>query len=148
MRLSLATVKQNFDTESAGTVKAELAGTNEQMRAWEVRKRDRRSKKGAIAVSWAWTEGVDLFDERICITAKTPFPSLGDPYEKARFNFDTKFYLQRTAWALEQSQGRTRRGEKDHYDIGGIKRGLVAIADGNWTRVKSYLSNSFMESII
>lgn len=29
MRLSLATVKENFDTEGAGTVKAELAGTKE-----------------------------------------------------------------------------------------------------------------------
>ena len=31
MRLSLATVKENFDTEGAGTVRAELAGTNERI---------------------------------------------------------------------------------------------------------------------
>lgn len=122
-------------------------GTNQQMRAWEDHKK-MHPRKGSIAVAWAWTEGVDLYDERICIIAKTPFPNIGDPYEKARMGFDAKFFLQRTAWSLEQASGRTRRGEREHYDVDGQVNGLVAIADGNYSRVKKYFSESFKESLV
>jgi hypothetical protein len=41
--------------------------------------------------------------------------------------------------------GRTRRGREQDY---GEDNGFVAIADGNWTRVKKYLSQSLREAIV
>jgi len=120
------------------------SGTNIQIREWEKHK---RTSPGAIAITWSWTEGVDLFDEKICISAKTPFPPLGDPYEKSRQEAYPKHYSQRTAYKLIQSLGRTRRGEREHYDVDGDVNGLVAIADGNWTRIKKYLSNDILDAI-
>jgi Rad3-related DNA helicase len=125
-------------------------GTDAQMAAWVAHKRKAKDLKdnGPIAVTWAWHEGVDLGEEKICISAKVPFTSLGDEYEKARFNYSRGFYTQRAAWGLQQQLGRTRRGREEDYDDGDDVRGLVAIADGNWTRVKKYLSSDFMESVI
>ena len=119
--------------------------TNQQMAEWENFK---RITHGAIGVVYSWTEGVDLFDEKICISAKIPYPPLGDPFEKARQMAYGKFYLQRTAWKFMQSLGRTRRGEKEHYDIDGQKNGLVAIADGNWTRIRKYISQDILDTIV
>jgi len=80
--------------------------------------------------------------------AKTPFPSLADRYEKARLEYDRKYYLQRTAYALEQSCGRTRRGRAEDYDIPGESRGLVAIVDNNYVQVQKYLSEDFRDALI
>jgi len=121
-------------------------GTNIQMEEWKKVKK-KNEKTGMIAITWTWAEGVDLREERICIVAKTQFPTLGDDYEVARRNYNGKTYLWRTAVALEQSLGRTRRGEPEDYDNGSGHEQLVAIADGNWRRVKSYLSNDLMDSI-
>lgn len=77
-----------------------------------------------------------------------PFGDLGSPYEKARFNTNRRFYLQQAAWDLQQQLSRTRRGEEDDYDTADDMRGLVAIADGNYTRVQKYLSEDFRRSII
>ena len=120
-------------------------GTDKQLATWNVVK---RSRVGPIAIAWAWHEGVDLGDERICINAKIPFGQLGDPYEKARFEYSRAFYAQRAAWSLQQQLGRTRRGREEDYDTDNEVRGLVAIADGNWTRVRKYLSADFVESIV
>jgi len=103
---------------------------------------------GALCVSWTFWEGVDLTAERICIVAKTPFPSTPPgSYEDRRMRYDGKLYLQRTAWMLEQGLGRTRRGEKSDYDLNGQSEQLVAIADGAYVKVKSYLSVSMQESL-
>jgi len=118
--------------------------TNEQMQSFKAFK---VRNPGAIAIAWAWWEGVDLTEERICIVAKSPFPYLGDEYEQERMVFDDKMFLQRTAWQMEQGLGRTRRGDASDYDMDGKREQLVAIADGNWTRCKSYLSTSLVESI-
>jgi len=130
-------------------------GTNEQAALWTVRK---KMVPGSIMVCWQFREGYDgsgmiegvyypELDEKICIVAKTPFPNLGNPYEKARQRFSGKFYLQRTAWDLEQALGRTRRGREIDYDLPGDRRGLVAIADGNYVRVQKYLSKGLREAI-
>lgn len=120
-------------------------GTDIQIREWYLAKKKR---PGLIAVSWTWHEGVDLTEERICIAAKVQFPYLGDSFEQERMRYSNRTYLWRTATALEQSLGRTRRGEPEDYDLNGKREQLVAIADGNWTRVKSALSASFLESIV
>ena len=120
-------------------------GTEGQMVAWMVY---RRKVPNALALTWSWQTGVDLLDEKICIVAKTPFPSLADRYEKARLEYDRKYYLQRTAYALEQSCGRTRRGRAEDYDIPGESRGLVAIVDNNYVQVQKYLSEDFRDALI
>lgn len=77
-----------------------------------------------------------------------PFPYLGDSYEMERMKYSGRTYMWRAATTLEQSLGRTRRGEAEDYDLNGKREQLVAIADGNWTRVKSALSESFLQSIV
>jgi len=123
------------------------APTNQQMKDWEKVKRQ-NPRWGMIAVTWTWMEGVDLVDERICVVAKAQFPSLADPYETARLHFSGKTYLWRTATTLEQSLGRTRRGEKSDYDHDGIREQFVCIADSSWRRVQSYLSRSLRDAIV
>jgi len=120
-------------------------GTEEQMAAWAAHK---KKVPNALALTWGWQTGVDLLDEKICIVAKTPFPSLANRYEQARLAYDGKFYLQRTAWALEQACGRTRRGRSEDYDTPDEMRGLVAIVDNNYIRVQKYLSPAFREALL
>lgn len=107
----------------------------------------KRRTRGAIAITWAWWEGYNGLDEKICIVAKTPFPNLADDYERARMAYSGTMFLQRTAWNLEQALGRTRRGRAEDYDAPGERRGLVCIADGNWTRAQKYISQSLRDAV-
>ena len=119
--------------------------TDEMMLKWH----DQMDRKpGQIAVSWAMWEGYNGTREKICIAAKTPYPYLGDPYEKARQAYDGKFYLQRAAWQLEQGLGRTRRGREEDYDDGDSVAKYVAIADGGWKWLRNYMSESVLEAVI
>lgn len=120
-------------------------GTEKTQAAWAATKQRTR---GAIAVTWNMWEGIDGREEKICIVAKTPFPSLGDDYEHERMAFDGAMYLQRTAWQMEQGLGRSRRGNAGDYDTPDERRGLVAIADGNYTRVKKYLSAGLQAALV
>ena len=119
-------------------------GTEKQVELWH-EQMDMRA--GRIGISWALHEGYNGVREKICISAKTPYPYLGSDYEKARQVYDGKFYLQRTAWTLEQSLGRIRRGREEDYDVGGVSK-YVAIADGGYKWIRKYLSKSLMESIV
>jgi Rad3-related DNA helicase len=120
-------------------------GTQEQMLAWETRKAE---IPNSIMCAWQFHEGMDGLQERICIMAKVPFPNLSTEYEKQRMQYSHRFYNQRTAWKLVQALGRTRRGREQDYDTEEEMRGYVAIGDGNWTRVKRYLSEDFLEAMI
>lgn len=120
-------------------------GTEQMLADW---KRQKRMTRGALAVTWAWHEGYDGTDEKICIAAKVPFPSLGDDYEQERMRFDGAMFLQRTAWTLEQMLGRSRRGRSEDYDSNGERRGLVAVADQNYTRVQKYLSTGLRAALV
>lgn len=119
-----------------------MTGTDNQMAAWEAAK---RKQPGRLAVAWSWWVGVDLLDEKIAIAAKTPYPFIGDEYGRARLHYDGRFYLQRTAWRLQQGCGRTRRGRLEDYDTPVERRGLVAVVDSNWKRVQKYLDKDFRE---
>ena len=88
-----------------------------------------------------------MLDEKINIVAKCPYPSTSSEYEKQRRQYSNQFYSQRTAWALQQALGRTRRGRPEDYDIEGEMRGFVAIADGNYARIKGYLDDDFVEAL-
>jgi len=119
-------------------------GTGDQAILWNER-RDRYP--GSLCISWQFWEGMDGLDEKINIIAKVPFPSLGDEYEKARMRYSKSMYSQRAAWTIMQASGRTRRGRPQDYDLDGERRGLVALADGNWTRIKKYISPDFTDAI-
>jgi len=116
--------------------------TDEQVKAWSARK---RKVPGSICVSWALWEGYDGLDERIDIVAKTPYPYLGDDYEKARMAYSGKLFHWRTACQMEQGLGRTRRGYDEDY---GEENGYVAIADGSWSRVRKYMSAALQSAIV
>jgi len=120
---------------------SETTATNKQLQAWENRK---RQVPNSLCITWAFWQGFDGRDERICIVAKAPFPFIGSAFERARMKYSGKMFLQRTAWMLEQGLGRTRRGRDEDYGPGS---GLVCIADRNWRRVRKYLSRSTMEAI-
>ena len=119
-------------------------------RQWAQRK---RKVRGSLMVSHAFWEGMDGLDERICVVAKCPWPYLGDPYEKARQWRSHSMYNLRTAQALQQGLGRTRRGRECDYDTPSERRGLCLIADGSWRKLagygkgKQYLSSDFLEAI-
>jgi len=120
----------------------ETTATNKQLQAWENRK---RQTPNSLCVTWAFWQGFDGRDERICIVAKAPFPFIGSAFERARMKYSGKMFLQRTAWGLEQGLGRTRRGRDEDYGPG---TGLVAIADRNWRRVRKYLSQATRDAIV
>lgn len=128
----------------------EKDGTDKQLAAWGFEKQRvaAKSRKGALAVTWAWHEGVNLTEERICGVAKTPFPFLGDPYERERQMYSGSFFLQRTAWQLTQALGRTRRGEASDYDLNGQREQLVFIADRNYRRCQKYIPADIREAIV
>ena len=119
--------------------------TNRMVATWHNRL---KQVPNSIMVTWALWEGYDGTREKINIAAKTPYPYLGDKYEQQRQKFDGKFFLQRTAWTLEQGLGRTRRGQDEDYDTEEEVNGLVAIADGGYKWIRSYLSQSTREAII
>lgn len=117
----------------------ENAGTDDQLQEW----RDCR-QPGAYCIAWAFHEGVDLGEDDINIIAKVPYPSIGSEYEKARLEYDKSWYLEKTAYALEQACGRNRRGKLEHYRNGAKQ---VYIADGAWYRLKTLLSDDFRKAI-
>lgn len=115
-------------------------GTENQAAWWEgVR------HPGAALIHWAFWEGVDLGEDNFSIVCKTPFPPATPGYAKAKMDYDPYLYRQQAANYAEQACGRVRRGFDDHYGPNAKK--FVAIADGNWTMVKSSYSNSFLQSI-
>jgi len=122
-----------------------LTSTDAMINAWHSQM---DKKRGQLAVSWAMWEGYDGLREKICIAAKTPYPYLGDSYEKARQAYDGKFYLQRAAWQLEQGLGRVRRGREEDYDTKDKKAAYVALADGGWKWLRKYMSDSTLNSIV
>jgi Rad3-related DNA helicase len=114
-------------------------GTDAQLQAWY----DYR-QAGAYCISWAFQEGVDLGQDDIGIMAKTPYPGLGSSYEKARLEYDKAWYLEKTAYIVEQICGRPRRGKSEHYRPGAK---MVYIADSAYHKLKTLLSDDFRRSI-
>ena len=121
-----------------------ISGTDAQVKAWQ---QHRKQVPNSLLVSPTTREGYDGVDERICIVAKTPFPNLGDDYERARMSYSGRMYLQRTAWDLSQALGRTRRGNREDYDVDSTQ-GFVAIADGNWKKCQNYLPSDVRDALV
>jgi len=114
-------------------------GTDKQLAQWY---QDRMP--GLNCISWCFHEGVDLGGDDIAIVAKVPYPSIGENYERAKMQYDKKWYAEKTAYAIEQSFGRIWRGKAEHY-APGLKEAYIA--DGSWKRLNSYLSDDFKKRI-
>jgi Rad3-related DNA helicase len=114
-------------------------GTDNQLQEWY-----NRRKPGLYCIAWSFHEGVDLGDDDISITAKVPYPPIDEGYNYAKMQYDVSSYLQSAAYLVEQSCGRPRRGNREHYGSNGKK---VYIADGSWHRLKSRLSPEFRKAI-
>jgi len=117
-------------------IRGHWLGTQEQEAWWGDY---RRANPNAIMIAWQFWTGADLLEEKICIAAKCPFPSLASDYHRQRMKADPAYYRLRTAWELAQGLGRTRRGRPEDYDLDGKVHGFVGIADGNWTRIKKVI---------
>ena len=144
----------NFRLARAGVSKDRLfvpeqgGGTNRQMDQWVGAK---KNGSGRLIVTPSMSEGVDLREERICIIAKVPFPSIAPgSFDAERMEYSHKMYSTRTCWSLEQRAGRTRRGNDGDYDTDFEKRGLVAIVDGAFRKrgMVKYCSKDFAESLV
>ena len=118
--------------------------TDQQLQMWEKRK---QVVPNAIGISASFWEGIDGKREKILIAAKVPYGFLGDPYERARMHYDMATFHWRAASTMEQGLGRTRRGNPEDYDTAEQQHGFVAIADGDFARIKSYLSKNILEAI-
>jgi len=76
----------------------------------------RLSPLPTVLLSPSLREGVDLPDDflRFQIITKMPFPDLGDPWTRARYDRDPRWYALETAKALVQAYGRSCRHGDDH----------------------------------
>lgn len=104
-------------------------------------------KPGSLIITPVLGEGYNGTREKICISAKTPYPALTDDYSRCRQEYNPTLYLQRTAQILEQNMGRVRRGPED-YDTGGERMTYNALGDGGWRWVKKFFSQDFAKSIV
>ena len=118
--------------------------TQMQVEAWNKRL---EQVPNSICFSFSLWEGYDGRKEQFVILGKVPWPFIADDYERARMLYNNSFFLQRTAYTLEQGAGRCRRGELKDYNLNGEINTYVAIADGSWHRVQKYLSQSMQEAI-
>jgi Rad3-related DNA helicase len=119
--------------------------TEQQLQMWQDHK---MRVPNAIGVSCNFWTGFDGVNEKILIIAKVPFPSLASDFEKARMSYSSTTFNWRTACLLEQGLGRTRRGNYQDYEVDGLHQGYVAIADDDFRRTKSYLSQSMLDAIV
>lgn len=113
--------------------------TDEQLEEWQV-----QQQPGAYYISWNCHEGVDLGNDAINIIAKVPYASIGNNYERACLEYDKGWYLEKTAYKLQQACGRNRRGIDEHY-LPGARQ--VFIADSAWHKLKTLLSDDFIRSV-
>ena len=120
--------------------------TDQQVQAWKQRL---ARTPGSLLVSCSFAEGYDGLDERICISAKVPFPPMGEDgsYEHAWMLHDNRRYRLRAAVTLAQQLGRTRRGRPEDYDTDAL-RGACAVADGSLGQVRKYLPGDLTESLV
>jgi Rad3-related DNA helicase len=74
-----------------------------------------RSKEPTVLISPSMTEGLDLSEDlgRFQIMPKVPYPSLGDPFVKARMAHDSGWYPWQTALSIVQATGRSIRSRDD-----------------------------------
>lgn len=90
-----------------------------------------------VLISPSMTEGLDLAEDlsRFQVCAKVPYPSLGDPFVRARMDYDSSWFTWQTALTLVQATGRSIRSRED--------RAVTYITDSDF---KSFMARA--ESIL
>ena len=119
--------------------------TQTQMEFWH---QQMQRRPNSICLSWNMWEGLNGTWLKQVYLAKIPYPNTQDDYERARMEYDRKFYYQRTGYLTEQGLGRGRRGEIEDYNFDGQLNNYAAIADASWNRIQGYLSQSMREAIV
>ncbi len=100
-----------------------------------------RSSPDGILVGPSVTEGIDLPDDmcRFQVLLKVPYPSLGDPFVKAKMKRGGSWYRWKTVNTLLQAVGRSNRHDNDWstvYLIDGCYNDII------WTgRMPAYFSS-------
>lgn len=117
--------------------------TADKIAAWRSRKIGHR---GTICISPSFHMGLDAPDDNFNIVAKIPFTTL-DEFGQAELEYNPGWYNWKAAMMTEQASGRIRRGEPEHYENGNGLRKFVAIADGNYVRVKDNFSQHFRDCL-
>lgn len=108
------TIKKHLDTtDHASRILMPEAGYGSRKQALD---QHHSSDEPTVLLSPSMTEGLDLHGDlsRFCICPKVPYPSLGDPFVKARMEYDANWYGWTTALSLIQATGRSIRSREDH----------------------------------
>lgn len=97
------------------------------------------STEPVIIVSPSMTEGVDLKGDlgRFAIFMKVPYPSMGDPWVKARMDRDPDWFNIQVAKTIIQGTGRVCRSKKDW--------GVTIMLDGGFSSFMKRHANLFPE---
>ena len=104
------------------------------------------SPEPTVLLSPSMTEGLDLAEDlsRFQICAKVPYPSLADPFVKARMNHDPAWMTWQTALTLVQATGRSIRSRED--------RAVTYITDADFqnfmVRAESILPSWWRDAIV
>ena len=103
-------------------------------------------RSGAICCAWQFWTGVDAGYINTNIVAGMPYPSFGDPFQKARFEYNPGEARVRVANAVMQGCGRNRRGHSSHYGPDAEKLNIICNSS-KFQRLKSAFSKDFWSSI-
>jgi Rad3-related DNA helicase len=119
-------------------------GTKKKISNWEQRK---KKVPNTVAIAYSFHMGLDAPDLKFNILGKIPFKTL-DRFGKAELDHNPGFYHLWAAILSEQSMGRTRRGNPEDYEVPGrAVNKVVAIADGNYIRIKNQFSSHFQNCL-
>jgi len=119
--------------------------TNEQVELWH---RRLHRIPNSIAISCNLWTGYDGFKENLLLIGKVPFGDLSSAFNYTRMARFRKTYNLEAGNLFSQGLGRIRRGEPEHYDVDGWVNKKVAVFDGSWTRLKSYIPEGIKASFV
>lgn len=119
--------------------------TDEQVKMWHERL---RKVPNSIAISCNLWTGYDGVEERLLMVCKVPFGSLAGTFNVTRMERFRKTYSMEAGNLFAQGLGRIWRGERGHYIVDGQVNKRVAVFDGSWSRLKSYIPKGVKEAFV
>jgi len=104
-------------------------------------------KSDSVIVAPGLAEGLDLKEElsRFQIVLKVPYPSLGDPQMKRRFELSKSYYGFRTMLTLVQEYGRSVRSETDHAETYVLDSDFERFRKMNAAMMPKWFSDAIVE---
>jgi len=103
-------------------------------------------RRGAICCAWQFWTGIDAGYVNTNIIAGMPYPNFGDPFQKARFEYNPGEARGRVANMVMQGDGRSRRGHDSHYGPDAEKLNIICNSS-KFQRLRSAFSKDFLRSI-